>query len=374
MILFAEDSIRVGERLFLFAKSFNMLFSIDIADGNITFLGGIPEERALLERGTCKLAYWKEQIIVVPLLLKKIWIYSLGNGSWKGIAIKDDRQKILKTRFRQALIENSFIYLIGGHYPAVLKMDLDTYRISYIEEPFFLDREKETEELYFRGDFAYREGKIYLASCRDNSVLALHLDTHAYERIEIGKTENRYSGITWDGSNYWLSPRLNTPIVKWDGKDQVTEYEIPFSKKKNEISYSGIVENNNQLIVPALADSEADTIILTENGRMEFEHKRYTFYKKTKEGEYLSQDSGGNLIFINEKGEKRNFSCVLTGEAFDNFFSILNVDTNDIAKKINSEKGCFSLFELLCLTDKRRAFSVKENQGIGAGIWESTKL
>ncbi len=374
MILFAEDSIRVGESLILFAKSFNMLFSVDIAEGNISFLGKIPEEQALLERGSCKLVYWEEKIIVVPLSMGKIWIYSLKDRRWNGIDIEDDRRKIPKTKFRQAIVDYGSLYLIGGHYPAILKMDLATYKISYIEEPFLYYRKKETEELYFRGDFVYREGTLYLASGRDNSVLAFRPKTQEYERIEVGREENRYSGIAWDGSHYWLSPRTNTAIVKWDSKGGVTEYEIPLEKRKNEISYSGIVERNSQIIMPALAGGSADTIILSRDGSMEFEDKRYTFYKKTEEGEYLSQDLQGNLMFVNGKGEKRLFSCVITGDVFHDFFTALHVDADDIVKKINMENAPFSLFELLELTDKRETFSAKNKQSMGAEIWRSIRL
>lgn len=371
MILFSEDSIRVGERLFLFAKSFNMLFSIDIADGNITFLGGIPGEQALLERGTCRLIYWEEQILVIPLLFEKIWIYSLKSKAWKEIDIGYDRQKISQTKFRQAIVRHGFLYLIGGHCPAVLKMDLETHQISYIEEPFLYYRKKETEELYFRGDFVYREGTVYLASCRDNSVLALHLDTQSYKRIEIGGKENRYSGIAWDGSHYWIAPRINTPIVKWDGKDHVTEYEIPAGKRKNRISYSGIVERANQMLVPALAGSGADTIILNRNGEMDFADERYTFYKKTQEGEYLSQDSRGNLIFMNDKGEKRQFSCAVASDAFCKLFRTLNVTADSFAKKINMENAPFSLFELMELTGKRENLPANGKRNAGAEIWKA---
>ena len=46
----------------------------------------------------------------------------------------------------------------------------------------------------------------------------------------------------WDGNNYWLSPRKNTSIVKWNGNDHVIEFEIPEEKKVNNIAYAGIVK------------------------------------------------------------------------------------------------------------------------------------
>lgn len=75
-MLFAADAIKIGNYLFLFANYFNMLFSIDLSNGEMDFLGGIPEEHIFSKGLTCKLVYIRERIIVVPLLAKKIWIYS----------------------------------------------------------------------------------------------------------------------------------------------------------------------------------------------------------------------------------------------------------------------------------------------------------
>ncbi|MCI8997252.1 MAG: hypothetical protein HFI31_07435 [Lachnospiraceae bacterium] len=70
-MLFADDAIKVGECLFLFANNLNVLFSIDLSDGELTLLGGIPEEPILSRGLTCKLVYLEKHIIVVPLLAKK---------------------------------------------------------------------------------------------------------------------------------------------------------------------------------------------------------------------------------------------------------------------------------------------------------------
>lgn len=373
-MLFADDAIKVGDCLFLFANNLNMLFSINIPDGTLTFLGGIPDEHLFSKGLTCKLIYVKEHIIVVPLLAKKIWIYSLKSGEWKSVAVDVCRVYGRGTYFRQAIQYKDSLFFIGGHYPAILKMDLPSCKLTYLKEPFQRHSEcEETEELYFRGDFVYKEGTVYLASGRDNAVLMYHLNTHVYKWIEIGKKENRYSGIMWDGNDYWLSPRKNTPVVKWDGNGSVTEYEIPEEKRVKDIAYAGIIKRNNQIIIPALARSGADTIILTDNGSMEFDRKEYTFYKKTEKGDYLAQDSDGQILFSSPKGIKRQYKYELSGKILLDFLNCTKIDINDIAGRISRENDPFSLSSLLCLMRKTKVGSVQKQKNDGLKIWEMIK-
>lgn len=374
-MLFADDAIKVGEKLFLFANNLNILFSINLSDGKLTFLSTIPEEHILSKGLTCKLVYIKEHIIIVPLLAKKIWIYALKRREWRSVVIENYKVYGRGTYFRQAIKHNDSLFFIGGHYPAILKMDLSSCKLTYLKEPFInCVKSEESGELYSRGDFVYKGDKLYLASGRDNKVLVYHLDTQTYKWIEIGKKNNRYSGIMWDGNNYWISPRKNTSIVKWDGNDIVTEYEIPEEKRVNGISYAGIIKRKDQIIIPALAKSGADTIILANDGSMEFDKKQYRFYKKTEDEDYIAQDSEGQVLFISAKGIKKQYKCDLSRERLSALLSIANISEIDMVKMINEENEPFSLSSLMSLTKMANTNLVQSKKNNGLKIWEEIKL
>lgn len=374
-MLFADDAVKVDERLFLFASHFNMLFSINLLNEELTFLGGIPEESVFSKGLTCNLIYIKEHIIIVPLLAKKIWVYSLESREWKSVDIEKCRVYGRGTYFRHAIQHKNSLFFIGGHYPAIVKMDLPSCRLTYLKEPFLRYTEsEESGELYFRGDFVYKEDTLYLASGRDNAVLIYNLDTQTYKWLEIGKKENRYSGIMWDGKHYWLSPRKNTSIIKWDGCDSVTEYEIPEEKIVNDIAYAGIINRNNQIIIPALAQSGADTIIISKTGVMEFDRKKYTFYKRTEEGDYIAQDSEGQIIYISTNGAERKYRCSLSGKRLLALLNTANIDTNDVTGRINKENDPFSLNALLDFLGEIHIGSMQNKKNAGLKIWETIKL
>lgn len=371
-MLFAADAIKIGNYLFLFANYFNMLFSINLSNGEMDFLGGIPEEHIFSKGLTCKLVYIRERIIVVPLLAKKIWIYSLKNGEWKSIEVEECKVYGRGTYFRQTIQHKGSLFFIGGHYPAILKMDFPSCKLTYLKEPFLRYTElEESGELYFRGDFVYKKGMVYLASGRDNTVLMYHLDTREYKWIEVGKKGNQYSGIMWDGNYYWLSPRKNTPIVKWDGYGSVVEYEIPEEKRVNDIAYAGIIKKNNQIIIPALSGSGADTITLNNDGIMEFSKKEYIFYKETEKGDFIAQDSDGQILFTGADGVKRQYRCELSGEKLSALLDIANIDVNDIAGRINKENDALSLRLLLGLPGGAYISSVQNKKIAGLKIWET---
>lgn len=374
-MLFADDAIKVGECLFLFANNLNMLFSVNLSDGKLTFLGSIPEEHLLSKGLTCKLIYLKNNIIVVPLLAKKIWIYSIESGNWRYIEIEKCKMYGRGTYFRQVIQHKDSLFFIGGHYPAILKMDLPSCELTYLKKPFHnYGKSEESGELYFRGDYVCNGDMLYLASGRDNKVLIFNLNTQSYKWIEIGKEKNRYSGIMWDGNNYWLAPRKNTPIVKWDGNDNVTEYEIPKEKRVNNIAYAGIIKRDNQIIIPALTKSGADTIILTSNGIMKFDRKEYFFYKKTECGDYLAQDSDGHILFISSKGIKKQYDYDLSDNNLSALLDISDININSITGMVNTENNPFSLNSFLELTVKVNISSVNNKKNTGLEIWENIKL
>lgn len=374
LMLFSEDAIKIENRLFLFAKNLNILFSINIDNGSIKFYGSIPEEETFCKRLSCKLIHWKNKIIVVPLKAKKIWIYSLNNNTWKGISF--DRYKLgaSKTNFRQAIVYKESLFLFGGHYPAILKMELSTYKISYIKEPFYRytkTREKQ-EELYFRGDFVCEKNIILLASCKNNSILKFDLETQAYKWIEIGGKSNKYSGIMWDGNNYWIAPRHDTPIVKWNGREEFVEYKIPRTKTNRQNYYSGIVKRNNQIIIPALGNN-SHTVILTNEGVMKFDNRGYMFYKKTEKGEYIAQYSDGRVIYVNAV-EEREFDFSLSEDYFDALLDSIHIYQRDITEMCSVENVQFTLVELLRLLQKMEPGSMQNIQNDENKIWVKIKI
>jgi len=372
--LLASDAIEVDGQLILFAEKVNLLFSMNMSTGSISLLGSIPEESVWASRLTCKLIYWERKIIIVPLMAKKIWIYSLESRKWTDVEFKNHAIDMSATYFRQAIIYYNSLFLIGGHYPAILEMDLNSYKISYIEAPFVCRRQYGSRsELYFRGDFACRGETLYFASGRDNSVLIFHLDTKEYEWIEVGGKLNRYSGIMWDGRHYWFSPRMNTPVVKWDGKDKVVEYEIPSEKRVDNISYLGVVRRGNQIVMPAVSGSGADTIVITENEEMEFENATYVFYKNTEDGKYIAQNSEGKVIYINYGDKKKEFDCGITVAMFCSVLDSAQIDREDMRLQISKENDPFLLQEILKLWDKTYFRSIAEGWNIGGVIWERIK-
>ncbi len=297
------------------------------------------------------------------------------NGKWSSVAIEACKVYGRGTYFRQAIQYKDSLFFIGGHYPAILKMNLPSCKLIYLKKAFLnYEKRGESGELYFRGDFVCKDNILYLASGMDNTVLIYHLDTQTYRWVEVGKKENRYSGIMWDGNNYWLSPRKNTSIVKWNGNDHVIEFEIPEEKKVNNIAYAGIVKRNNQIIIPALAGSGADTIILTSNGAMEFDRKRYFFYKMENNGDCLAQDSDGRVLFISAKGIKRQYECELSGEKLSDYWDTISIDVNNIAKEVSEENDPFSLNCLLKVLGKNNIRSTWNEKNVGHKMWEKLKL
>lgn len=79
---------------------------------------------------------------------------------------------------------------------------------------------------------------IYLASCIDNRVLIVDIDKDTFGWRTVGKNVYRYSGIAYDGEQFWLAPRKEGNVLVWDGADECREIKIPQRKNAN---YLGII-------------------------------------------------------------------------------------------------------------------------------------
>ena len=73
MKLITEDAIVVSDALYFFGRDINALFQVSLSDGSISVVGTLPDEEMREQRLCCKLAYYKNQIIVAPLKTRNIW-------------------------------------------------------------------------------------------------------------------------------------------------------------------------------------------------------------------------------------------------------------------------------------------------------------
>lgn len=224
-----DDFVLIGDCIYFFINEFNALYSLNMCTNSIEYVSRIPTE-GILEKHLCSaITVYNNEIILTPYKSKKIWIYNLLQNVWTSIGLKHLDNWTKRKECMSLIWYNGQIYIIGSTYPAIIVMNPDTKQIRYIEEPYKLLNLKiwDCKDFAFRSKIFQKDKILYLASCVSNEVCRFDLKTEKTELYKVGREDNKYSGIISDGSNFWLSPRKNTNIVKWDGKKSVKEIQLP---------------------------------------------------------------------------------------------------------------------------------------------------
>lgn len=373
MDLLTYDCAYHDGKLFCITRDFNLLFSVDIQDGNIELVDIIPKEDILTAHLAGAMTIWNGKLILTPGMSKKIWIYDLVSKHWEDLPVKEYNHWGTGS-ISQIYEYKNKLFLIGGSYPAILCLDLEHNTCDYIEEPYkeVMTRLPEINFSYFRTHGIRLYNNLYLASCLDNFVLKFNMDTMEYQWIKVGNDKYMYSGITWDGNYFWLSPRLNTDIVKWDGKENVKVLSLSDDYKQNAQMYVwGACYDGRQIIFPS--STQAKSILMDiQKDCFHFCEKQYPLFTRLDNGMVVSQTADGYLSVRTEDSPEKIFHISVETDRLKQFYEERNI-------KIYKEQTLYteipnspmlSLDGFLKFTSSRTQRKPKSNGQVGKAIWD----
>lgn len=373
--LLAEDCVQVNNFLFFIARDVNFVFCLNLDTGKVDLLDSIPEEDIRSARLGANIAYWNNELIFTPMKAEKIWIYNLWTREWHGLKRKRTVDSTVENEMFQSVLYENKLFLIGSNYPAIVCLDLIEEDMTYIEEPFLELKEKKEllKDCYFRCDHVQKDNFVYLASCLDNLILKFDMNTFKYAWIKVGVDGNRYSGITWYGKNFWLAPRFNTPIVKWDGGTEVVEIPLPGKPDAQKYSFIGAVSTPEHVIFPGMA--EPNTLIITDEKQTIIEgvQEQYLFFREINSGLIVSMTSDGLLKIYNRTGEIKEYTCVIEKEKIRRYVNENISIQENLLKKTISENDVFSVIDFCnYILNKKKDTIIEQKDDCGKLIWEET--
>lgn len=374
-VLIAEDCIQIDRKLLFVARDINLIFSLDMDNGKTELIDSIPEEDLFANRLSAKIVSWKQKLIFVPFNAKKICIYRKNTREWNGLPLKSVGNEDIPLKMFQAIPYQNKVFLIGSNYPAIVCIDAETEELTYFDKVYerLRGRRKELGDCYVRCDYVKINDCFYMASALNNKVLRFDMSNCQYSWIEVGNDINRYSGITWDGSNFWLAPRQNTAIVKWDGGKEVTEYPLPKGFEKECIHFLGAVYDGTQIIMPGIEGSKTISFTEAHAETPTVWPEQYSFYKRINDNYIVSQAVNGYLEVLDVNGKTERYLCATDKKIIDNTnhnrsASILNT----MQKKPYIENQIINLYDLFKVMDGKDT-KQKEDEICGRNIWSRMK-
>lgn len=307
MSLLAKDCARDKDDFYFICDELNMIIKLNIKNNNISIINSIPDGEAVERSIMGGIYVFNRELYIAPYKTKKIWIYNLDARKWIGI----ERKKLPNMAFDgmlQVFEYENFIYMVGTTYPAIIVINPINKEIEYIEEPF---KAKGNPELmidaYFRAQHVILDDFLYLPCCLDNTVLKMNLKTREYQWITVGRKENRYSGIIYDGRHFWLSPRFNTNVVEWDGEEFIREIKLPPNYPLEINYFCGIIDSDESVLLCNMLNKKS-LRIQKESGEKSIEECQFTFVKQIN-GMVIQQEIDGKISMY--KNNTKVFDYIL---------------------------------------------------------------
>lgn len=307
-----ENILYEGDRVLFTPLDRNMILSLDLASDTVEILGKIPEGGLNKKRLSSSILKCDDYYLFVPFLAERIWISDSSFCRWDAI---DLPHKIQANKFYRGFIYNGKVFMIPTHYPYIVQIDVCKKEVRELDIPVKPQEELDSKYGYFFSNFVKEGNFLYLASCCSNAVLILNLDTLEYEWKTVGSKENKYVAIAKKDNFFWLAPRRNTRIVRWNGNDVYEEYEL-IQNYDDKYIYLGVVDNGN-IFLPSIIENES--VYMDQAGV----HKNscdngYIFAENVENGTLLLADYHGNL-WIQSSQQKIERHLSITQEQLDEY-------------------------------------------------------
>ena len=200
----------------------NGLFEFDLESNKTKFLGMIPEEEFCKRRSIGVIKKWNNELIMAPYNGNYFVRYNLET---KKFSVK---KCLVETeqKFSCGVVYKDSIYFLGCKYLGIAKYDISKDEIIYLEsfKNQVLNEVQDVNDLYFRNS-AYLKGDTWIIpSCQKNFLLEYNLKDNSYFLRKIGEEDFRFNTVICEGDNYWLMPRKQKVIVKYNYKTNKESY------------------------------------------------------------------------------------------------------------------------------------------------------
>lgn len=306
MMFLAEDVIKVDYDYYFTTKEVNAICKYNEKDGNIRVTWKNPNGNAWAYRRYGRILSHKKKLYFLPLWANEIAIYDMEKDQMDTVTLKEIKGCENDRFFAGEIIENKLV-LVGCKYPAIVTLDVNTREINYFYEPYhnLIEKNRKMLDCFFRCDLACNGTKVYIASCISNQVLMFDVSDNSYEWYSVGNNSNTYSGIAFDGADFWLAPRRGKHALCWNPEsNKEIEFEIPIEfegeNDNKKCTSLGAVYNGRYVIFPGMEFNKTIIIDPTEpdfERKMKVVDRSFEFYFHREGFDYALTKEGNLEIF-----------------------------------------------------------------------------
>lgn len=336
-----------GDYKWFTSLDYNGVYRIKNGKKEVEFIGYFEKEPLSKSNLYIDIVAYKNKLVFVPGTADVISVYEKDTMKWITIHFELDESKKKKyksNKFGLGIRYKNFIFMFGSSYPVILKLNMETYEINYFydwsEEIYVND----SNECYFNMAKIIQNNIAFVPMINTNAILELDMESCNIKLHRIKVEAEGFAGITYDGSNYWILPRKNGNVFKWNKEDgNATEYRnLPQEFTAGSYKFQNIVYSNNKILLFSYtANMNISIDIMT--GEMKEEEK---FDSISKEDEIMlpmgcrypfAYNDGENIIVLSACNNKIITYNTNSEQVMDSIFvNMPEKLRDDIINEINS--------------------------------------
>lgn len=300
-----------GNNLY-FAEVFgNEIFCYDMETDKVTSLCTIREEDECGKRLFSSMVVYGEDIFLFPFVARGIYRISKQTGDYLVLDLSEKSLEEYEAEYKfiDAHLYRDVIYVMPVAFPGILEVQCSSNKVtvhdSWLDK--IPDEFTDIDNSFFRKTLL-KDNKIYAPLCKGNILMIFDLEKGECIMKEVGTNKCRFSGICYDKENFWLSPRDNGPIVKWNESNNIWQEYADFPKDYVATSTTGIeIWKNHVMVFPQMANMIlsiecADGTVKEWN--KEFRGKSVLWYGKTEDLLLFCIAGTADVVMVKENSIK----------------------------------------------------------------------
>lgn len=207
------------------SKEQNGLFQLDTETGITTFLGTIPNERKSICDLYNRIYKYKETLWLIPSRACEIAAYNTVTKEFEKYLVGEEHKSL---KLQYSYQKGNTLYMVSADFSVLISLNLESREIT----------KQEIKGLYNQDELSYKpcrldysprvcvvEEKMYFIPNETNIVCEYDLKKNTLEKYSVGKSEDKYCNILFDGKKFWLISFEDAKIVCWQPNKGIC-YEI----------------------------------------------------------------------------------------------------------------------------------------------------
>lgn len=220
------DCVKIDNILYCILENHTGIFATSNFEEELEFTASFAD-CAQWKRIFGALTAINKTVYISPTTANRFCHYDVASGMFK--TDKNERDEELNI---QELIWNykNKVFYASKNKKVITEYDVNKKRWTIHNEPILALQKDVTEsvisDVY---DYAIVDDEVWLTNLYSNRVLCFNMKSSQYQVFEIGNNDMRYSAITQDGQNLYLSNANTGSILVWNLKKKAQErnYTMP---------------------------------------------------------------------------------------------------------------------------------------------------